>query len=87
MKNEIHPPYFAAKVTCAGCGATFTTGATVEEIRVNVCSNCHPFYTGKQKFVDAEGRVDRFKRKYANLAPAATKNKAESDKKAAAPAA
>ena len=67
MKEGIHPQYFEAKVSCAGCGSEFVTGSTVPEIRINVCSNCHPFYTGKQKFVDAEGRVDRFKRKYAKL--------------------
>lgn len=62
MKDAIHPTYFTdAKVTCA-CGNTFTTGSTVQDIRVEVCSNCHPFYTGKQKFVDTARRVDRFKR-------------------------
>ncbi len=65
MKPQIHPEYFQANVVCGGCGGTFTTGSTISEIRVNVCSACHPFYTGKQKLVDAEGRVDRFKRKYA----------------------
>lgn len=72
MKPSIHPEYFQATVVCGGCGATFSTGSTVSEIRVNVCSACHPFFTGKQKLVDAEGRVDRFKRKYAKAAsPAA----------------
>ncbi len=62
MKNSIHPAYFSdATVTCA-CGNTFTTGSTVKELRVEICSNCHPFYTGKQKFVDTARRVDRFKR-------------------------
>lgn len=70
MKEAIHPKYFQAKVYCAGCGNTFTTGSTLEELRVAVCNACHPFYTGKQKLVDAEGRVDRFKRKYAKNAPA-----------------
>lgn len=65
MKKEIHPEYFQSKVSCAGCGNSFTVGSTVSEIRVSVCSMCHPFYTGKQKFVDSEGRVDRFKKKYA----------------------
>jgi len=60
MKSGIHPTYtHAAKVTCA-CGHTFTTGSTIEDIRVEVCSNCHPFYTGKQNLVDTAGRVDRF---------------------------
>ena len=65
MKEGIHPEYHAASVHCGGCGATFTTGSTVPEIRIIVCSNCHPFYTGKQKLLDTEGRIDRFKRKYA----------------------
>jgi len=60
MKKEIHPEYFAnAKVTCS-CGNTFTLGATVPEMRVEICSNCHPLYTGKMKLVDTAGRVDRF---------------------------
>ncbi len=63
MKKDIHPKYVPAKVVCA-CGNTFTTGATKPEIRVEICSACHPFYTGKQKFVDSEGRVQRFQRKY-----------------------
>lgn len=65
MKEGIHPEYFEAKVTCVGCGSTYTMGSTTAELRVNVCSSCHPFYTGKTKLLDAEGRVDRFKRKYA----------------------
>ncbi len=63
MKADIHPKYFEARVTCA-CGNTFTTGATVKEIKVDICSACHPFYTGKQKFVDAAGRVERFQKKF-----------------------
>ncbi len=62
MKRDIHPTYYTdATVTCA-CGNTFTTGSTVKDIRVEICSNCHPFYTGKQKFVDTARRVDRFQR-------------------------
>lgn len=61
MKKDIHPEYHSAKVTCA-CGNTFATGSTIEEIRVEICSQCHPFYTGKQKLVDTAGRVDRFKK-------------------------
>ncbi|MCR4278014.1 MAG: 50S ribosomal protein L31 [Candidatus Berkelbacteria bacterium] len=61
MRKVIHPEYFAsAKVTCS-CGNTFTLGATVPEMRVEICSNCHPLYTGKMKLVDTAGRVDRFK--------------------------
>ncbi|PIY97074.1 MAG: 50S ribosomal protein L31 [Candidatus Kerfeldbacteria bacterium CG_4_10_14_0_8_um_filter_42_10] len=62
MKKNVHPDYHPdAVVTCA-CGNTFTTGSTVKEIKVEICSACHPFYTGKQKFVDTAHRVDRFKR-------------------------
>jgi large subunit ribosomal protein L31 len=61
MKAEIHPTYYDAKVTCA-CGNTFVTGSTKPEIRVEICSNCHPFFTGSAKFVDTEGRVERFQR-------------------------
>lgn len=67
MKQEIHPKYFNnAKVTCV-CGHSFETGATQAEIHVDICSECHPFYTGKQKLVDTEGRVDRFNKRYANM--------------------
>lgn len=65
MKEKIHPEYHESSVICTGCNTTFMTGSTVKEIRVLICSACHPFYTGKQKMVDTEGRVDRFKRKYA----------------------
>lgn len=61
MKKDIHPKYFKnAKVTCA-CGASFEVGSTKEEIHMEICSACHPFYTGTQKLVDTAGRVDRFK--------------------------
>ncbi|MBU1178086.1 50S ribosomal protein L31 [Patescibacteria group bacterium] len=60
MKPKIHPKYGKTTVTCA-CGNTFETGSTVDKINVEVCSLCHPFYTGKQKYVDTAGRVDRFK--------------------------
>ncbi len=63
MKKEIHPEYVETTVTC-GCGETFKTRSTKSKITVEVCSKCHPFYTGNQKFVDAAGRVDRFKRKF-----------------------
>jgi large subunit ribosomal protein L31 len=63
MKADIHPKYVACKVTC-GCGSTFTTRATVPELNVEICSSCHPFYTGKQKFVDTAGRVEKFQRKF-----------------------
>jgi len=64
VKDKIHPKYYpAAKVTCL-CGNTFTTGSTKPELRVEVCSKCHPFYTGGQRIIDTEGRVERFKKKY-----------------------
>lgn len=62
MKKDIHPKYFpATKATCA-CGNTFTTGSTKEELNVEICSACHPFYTGKEKLIDTAGRVDRFRK-------------------------
>ncbi len=64
MKPEIHPEYQAAKVHCA-CGNEFETRSTLAEIRVEICSACHPFYTGKQKMVDTAGTVERFRRRYA----------------------
>ena len=63
MKKDIHPAYKDATVTC-GCGNSFTTRSTREKIAVEVCSNCHPFYTGKQKFVDTAGMVEKFQRKW-----------------------
>ena len=63
MKEKIHPIYHKALVTCA-CGATFESGSVKKQLRVELCSKCHPFFTGKQKFADAGGRVDRFKKKY-----------------------
>lgn len=63
MKTAIHPQYFTdTKVTCA-CGNVFTTGSTMKEIRIELCSQCHPFYTGKQKFVDTARRVEKFQAK------------------------
>lgn len=63
MKTGIHPEIKTAKVHC-GCGHVFETTSTVEEMRVDICSKCHPFYTGEERFVDTEGRVERFNRKY-----------------------
>ena len=63
MKQGIHPDYKIATVTCA-CGNTFETRSTKPQIRVEICSNCHPFFTGKQKIVDTEGRVEKFLQKY-----------------------
>lgn len=80
MKGEIHPEFHDATVTCAGCGNTFQVGSTIPSIEVNVCSSCHPFFTGKQKLVDSEGRVDAFKKKYANFVPTRKKNKKAAEK-------
>jgi large subunit ribosomal protein L31 len=63
MKEKIHPKYQRCTVTC-GCGNSFQTRSTREKMNVEICSNCHPFYTGKQKFVDTAGRVEKFMRKY-----------------------
>ena len=64
MKQEIHPKYYnSATVTCS-CGSSFTTGATKSELKVEVCSNCHPFFTGEQRLVDSEGRVERLRRRF-----------------------
>jgi len=63
MKTDIHPTYSDAKVSCS-CGNTFTTKSTKPEMRVELCNECHPFYTGKQKLVDTGGRVERFERRY-----------------------
>ncbi len=61
MKQNIHPPYYPnAKISCA-CGAHFTIGSTKPEIKIEICGNCHPFYTGKKKLIDTMGRVERFK--------------------------
>lgn len=63
MKEGIHPDYKPAKITCA-CGEVWETGSTKEDIHVEVCSKCHPFFTGRQKLVDTGGRVDRFKKRF-----------------------
>ncbi|MDF1800357.1 MAG: 50S ribosomal protein L31 [Planctomycetota bacterium] len=63
MKDGIHPKTYESAVSC-GCGNTFTTRGTLPEMKVEICSACHPFYTGKQNFVDAAGRVDKFMKRY-----------------------
>lgn len=63
MKKDIHPKYVEATVTC-GCGETFVTRSTKDKINIEVCGKCHPFYTGKQKYVDSAGRIEKFQRKY-----------------------
>ena len=70
MKEKIHPKYVQAKVSCA-CGNTFVTGSTKPELHVEVCSNCHPFFTGKQHLMDIQGRVERFNKRYAKKEQAA----------------
>ena len=64
MKTDIHPEYYTATVHCA-CGNTFETRSTAAKINTDICSNCHPFFTGKQKLIDTAGRVERFRQKYA----------------------
>jgi large subunit ribosomal protein L31 len=69
MKADIHPTYYPkAKASCA-CGNAFTVGSTRESLHASICSNCHPFYTGKDKLVDTQGRVDRFKKRLAKSLP------------------
>ena len=63
MKSDIHPTLYKTRVLCA-CGNTFETLSTKEELRIDICSACHPFFTGKQKLIDTAGRVERFKRKH-----------------------
>ena len=81
MKKEIHPTYFPeATVTCA-CGNSWKTGSTQEEIRTDICSNCHPFYTGEQRIVDTEGQVDRFMKKLQAREEFIADKKAEEDER------
>jgi large subunit ribosomal protein L31 len=70
MKADIHPEYTETTVTCS-CGNTFVTRSVRSDLHVELCNECHPFYTGKQKLVDTGGRVERFQKKYANRRPAA----------------
>jgi len=64
MKPDIHPKYYPEATVICSCGQTYTTGSTKPELRVEICNQCHPFYTGEQRIVDTEGRVDRLKRRY-----------------------
>ena len=64
MKKDIHPTMHSVKAVCTSCGNEFETLSTRKDIRVDTCSNCHPFYTGKQRFAQAQGRVERFNKKY-----------------------
>ena len=83
MKADIHPTYYPdAKVTCASCGKTWTTGSTKKELRVDICSNCHPFYTGEaSRILDIEGQVDRFYKKLSVQKAYAEQQKAKEELK------
>ncbi|MEX0668346.1 MAG: 50S ribosomal protein L31 [Candidatus Saccharimonadales bacterium] len=81
MKKDIHPEYVDATITCNGCGNSFNTRATTSKIEVEICSNCHPFYTGKQKLVDVAGRVDRFRAKQAAAGKKAKSKSKQATKK------
>ncbi|MCX6786084.1 MAG: 50S ribosomal protein L31 [Candidatus Komeilibacteria bacterium] len=84
MKKDLHPQYYPdAAIKCA-CGNTFKVGSTVKEINVEICSNCHPFYTGKQKLVDTAGMVDKYKARAGKQAKAAEERKGKKVKKAKA---
>ncbi len=83
MKEGIHPKYVDTKVTC-GCGNTFMTRGTKPELRVDICNACHPFYTGKLKYVDTAGRIERFRTKFAATGYGNVKRAAEKKEEAAA---
>ena len=85
MKEGIHPDYPPATVSCA-CGNTFVTRSTRGDFQVDVCSNCHPFYTGTQKLIDAAGRVDRFRKRYEQQQTQQAQKKSEKAEKAASEA-
>ena len=74
MKEGIHPKYHEVEARCA-CGATWKTRSTKHELHLEICSNCHPFFTGRQKLIDTEGRVDRFQKKYQKVKDAAEAKK------------
>ena len=86
MRAGIHPEYHEVDVRCA-CGATWKTRSTRKELRLEICSNCHPFFTGRQKLVDTEGRVERFTKKYGQQTVAALKARQQQARKAGRPAA
>lgn len=83
MKQGIHPEYHEVEARCA-CGATWRTRSTKDELRLEICSNCHPFFTGKQKLVDTEGRVERFTKKYGKVTVAARRQQENERRKKAA---
>lgn len=86
MKDKIHPKYYNTVAKCA-CGAEYQIGSTKETIRVDICSACHPLFTGKQKLMDTEGRVQKFKKKYANVKAKTVKRRVPKSKKRIFPAA
>ena len=71
MKDSIHPEYFETTIRCA-CGSKVQTSTTLKDLHVEICSKCHPFFTGKQKLMDTAGRIEKFKRKYAKAQPASS---------------
>ncbi len=81
MKADIHPDYTVVTVTCS-CGNTFETRSTADSVSVELCSECHPFYTGKQKLVDTGGRIDRFERRYGRRKKGAAEEAAASEEPA-----
>ncbi len=86
MKEAIHPKYFEVEARCA-CGATWKTHSTKQELHLEICSNCHPFFTGRQKLIDTEGRVDRFTKRFGAMSVEQRKKEAatlKADKAAAA---
>jgi large subunit ribosomal protein L31 len=72
MKNDIHPKSYALNITCA-CGSTLASFSTQAEIRLDICSLCHPFFTGTQQIIDTEGRIERFQKKYGDMKPVSAK--------------
>jgi len=79
MKSDIHPKYFSNAIAKCACGAVFTIGSTKEKISVEICSNCHPFYTGNEKVLDTAGRVERFKARQAKKADGKKMSSKKSD--------
>ena len=84
MREGIHPEYHDVEARCA-CGATWKTRSTKKELRLEICSNCHPFFTGRQKLIDAEGRVERFTKKYGAQTVAGLKERQQKQRKATSP--
>lgn len=81
MKKNIHPQYHTAATVVCACGNTFTVGSTAKELHTEICSACHPFYTGRQKLIDTQGRVDKFKKRTATAATIKTSSKPKKERK------